>query len=211
MDSRVDILEALGLTASLEGKLDRERILNLYFTELRSGSTGVDVNTMHAMVKRSIGVMHAHWPQLTRGQCRQHLATHYPARSRSGLDEAIDIALRIWLMIDSRDDSVTGYPRRWGEDESVQDIVLDRFPWILQHENKNTMRFPRQFRAVDLERISGIVIQWTAFLDEHLWFNDDNRTLKIFNHKAWLIAVMNREPPCKDPDAHLLTSSKTSR
>ena len=98
------------------------------------------------------------------------------------------------MMIDSRDDSVTGYPRRWNESESLQDIVASQFPRISQYETQETMRFPRQFRAVDLERISGIFIQWTAFLDEHLRFNDDNRTLKIFNHKAWLLAVLNQDP-----------------
>ena len=202
MDDKADILEVLDLEVSLKTKDDREQLMRIYRSELTSGSAGKDIDRLHEVVKSSVSIVKGRWPDLIRRQCRQLLAKDFSEQSRTKLDEAIDIALRIWLIVDSRDDSVTGYPRRWNEQERIEDVVRSRFPHVSPLESQGVTRFPRQFRAVDLERISGIVIQWTTFLDEHLRFNDDNRTLKVFNNKAWLLAVMNQtssEKPAADP------------
>lgn len=53
------------------------------------------------------------------------------------------------------------------------------------------VKLPRLFNACNMERIAGIEICWTSNLIDHLKMRDDDTTVTIFYHAAFLKAQMN--------------------
>jgi hypothetical protein len=124
MESKSDILDVLGIV-SVDEHADGARIdcMWLYLSELKADALMKDTDRLHLIVKKYIETLQVSRPSVTRQQCLEQLKSMFTEQDRLQLGEAIDISLRIWSMIDVRDDSVTGYPRRWREEETIEEMV----------------------------------------------------------------------------------------
>ncbi|MCJ1397731.1 hypothetical protein MMC11_000927 [Xylographa trunciseda] len=128
-------------------------------------------------------------------------------RDEAFLDRSIDLALQVWLMLNSRDRANDTSPvTKWNETESLEDLVKDIFP---VGDESTDLRFNYRFTAVNIERNSGVKIVWTRYLSEHLSFDDeqDYRKLKIFPDKNWLndmldLAKLKTPPESNDIPKH---------
>ena len=102
--------------------------------------------------------------------------------------EAIDLAVRLWLLIDIGDMRhcfVPGQiPLRW-ESGLLKDLLHQEFnrPTIL---NPERVKLDPLFSARNLERLAGLKISWTSNLADHLRLMDDDTKVALFHHASAL-------------------------
>jgi hypothetical protein len=103
------------------------------------------------------------------------------------VDQAINIALCLWLSLDCVGQK-DGRPKNWPDADTIHRFALERsFDDPTEASiGDSVARFPPKFLAAHLKEISGINIESTWYLDQHLRFNDSTRTLKVFMDAAWL-------------------------
>jgi hypothetical protein len=103
------------------------------------------------------------------------------------VDQAINIAVCLWLSLDCVDQKY-GRPKSWPDADTIHHFVVKRSFDDPTEANlgDSIARFPPKFRAARLKDISGINIESTWYLDQHLRFNESTRTLKVFMDAAWL-------------------------
>lgn len=113
------------------------------------------------------------------------------------LNRKIDLALRLWLVLYIRKGfahatkSIT-----WDDNNSLQDFISSQFrkPKLISAlaEKMFDVVMPDNFIALNLRRYSGIEIEWTSSLNEHLNLNRENRKLKVFRLKYYLWMLRKR-------------------
>jgi hypothetical protein len=113
--------------------------------------------------------------------------------TKDDLDECIDLAIRIWLMLNVRKailDRAQTAALQWRDDESLDQFVKRLFPepainLILNIPN----RVEYEFNAINIQIYGRMKIRWTTSLEDHLRlrFEDHGRVLRVFPYKAWLI------------------------
>ena len=79
----------------------------------------------------------------------------------------------------------------WDDKSYLPTFVEDRFPRP-DVERKMNLLLGSDLMAVNLERMSGIQITWTCNLEEHLWYDRDRRSLKVYSLKQVLQDQMMR-------------------
>ena len=111
------------------------------------------------------------------------------------LNRLIDFALRLWLVLNIRDeDFAPGADSiQWNDNISLQDFVARQFPKprLMDAVDKNLF-VPDNFTVVKLCDFSGIKVDWTYSLDDHLDLDRDHRVLKVFPLKHYLQALRKR-------------------
>jgi len=106
------------------------------------------------------------------------------------LNGIIDLSLRLWLTLNIRDRkfSYATHSVQWDDHMPLQVFIRSLFPGPRMLEDSKDINFllPANFTAVKLRRYSGINIDWTTSLNEHLSWDRTHRTLKIYPLKAYL-------------------------
>jgi hypothetical protein len=190
-----------------------ERLKDLYrrciFTSLPNNARAADITArraeitaFHALVRNSITHIQTGWPTVTKAEVRETVLSAYNtnADAQNGafdgpdlgsVDTAVDTALCLWLSVDCVDKHHLG-ATLWLETETVEQFVLKRrFDVAAEADPRDHVKyFPQDFRAAFLKEISGIRIEQTYYLDQHLRFNEETRTVKIFMDVAWLKAMI---------------------
>jgi hypothetical protein len=97
------------------------------------------------------------------------------------VEEATSLGVQLWLMIRP----VEGLIR--AGDLLLREVVAKSFEKLamLDAGPQTCTRLTEDFNATNLRRKSGIAIQWTSYLDEHLEINRKKR-LKVFRHASLL-------------------------
>ena len=194
------IARALGLVAEKPAVV--ERLIILYQRSLShiSGSQGEerDFTDLHCCVLAAIQMTEHKWPNVTVGGVREGLA-EIPDLKAHFIDEAINIAICLWLGVDCVGQEY-GMPKEWPELDTIHHFVLKRrFDDPTGNDVGDPIaRFPPKFRAARLQDISGISIEPTYYLDRHLRFNEDTRTLKVFMDAIWLKSMCERFRAIRD-------------
>ncbi|KAL8918359.1 MAG: hypothetical protein Q9208_007378 [Pyrenodesmia sp. 3 TL-2023] len=122
---------------------------------------------------------------------RSVLKTRFPDRADGAINDAIDLALRLWLMLNVLDDRRNIYldqnpAIQWGEEDTLQSFIGGQFP---QSNSLQTHVLDHDFIAVNIVRFGGIEIKWSHSLHDHLSIEQKNgrRLLRIYPFKQWLI------------------------
>jgi hypothetical protein len=207
-----DLIDALLIQ---HGRLDNrfERLRDLYqrcvLTSLPNNARVTDdtarraqLTAFHELVRDSIRHLQSGWPTATKAEIRETVASanNTNADARSGainvpdlgsVNTAIDTALCLWLGLDCVNEHHLG-ATLWPATETVERFVLKRrFDVAVEADPRDDVKyFPQDFRAAYLEEISGIRIEQTYYLDQHLRFNEETRTVKIFMDIGWLKAMI---------------------
>ena len=108
---------------------------------------------------------------------------------------SIELALRLSLTINVQSADVTLGPTKsnvipiqWEDEISLDQLVRAQFsPSQYAAESSKEYRIDPGFNAPFLAGISGIRIEWTDNLAEHLRYNRNRRAVKVYEHKICLI------------------------
>jgi len=137
---------------------------------------------------------------------RKNLKEHFNCSRESNisfgtdinLNNSINLALRLWLTIDIREDVFApATPTiQWDDSSTLRDFIRQQFPGprfsSVSTEKDKVMILESDFTAVNLRRIGGINIDWTCHLNEHLSFDREQRKLKLYTLKTCLYDQRSR-------------------
>jgi hypothetical protein len=189
-----ELMEALGLTTSNPHGFKR---LNSLYRRCLMCVPGfqekqVDFSKLHNCILAAIQMIEHKWPKVN---CEDLRAGLMPRNVLDDdlTDRTINIAVCLWLGVDCVGPKHS-MRKNWPEVDSIHHFVLNRrFDDPTETSIGYTIfRFPPKFRAARLEDISGISIESTYYLDQHLRFNEDTRTLKVFMDAVWLQSMCKR-------------------
>jgi hypothetical protein len=102
------------------------------------------------------------------------------------LSNTIDLAVRLWLMINIGDFQkilMPGRPISWSQG-SLQNLITSIF--CEKNVLKERVKLEKLFNAHNLSRIAGIQIVWTSNLADHLRMQDDDTRVAVFHHVFFL-------------------------
>lgn len=126
-----------------------------------------------------------------RSNVRDALKPYFLNHSDIAINEAIDLALRLWLMLNVLDDRQSIHldqspAIQWGEHCNLQEFISAQFPRTSSLKNQT---LDHDFIAVNVVRYSGVEIKWSHSLHDHLSLErrNDRRFLKIYPFKQWLL------------------------
>jgi len=132
---------------------------------------------------------------LTRKEVRMKLSQMYPGGKDPGLDRSIDLAARLWLMINIREQRFQSLRPQtpcisWDEDLTLQRCIDRSFPGSRWKATAKESRLDPYFTPANMVRICGLEVQWTTSLENHLQLNRRHRVLQIFPYKRFLRTML---------------------
>ena len=152
--------------------------------------------------------------ELQRPELRQRLFLQFRSSNNVALNNAIDLAIRLWLMINTQESEFKGLRHeatsvQW-DDESTLIAFLDSlFPCPLWAANSLTSRLDPHFTAAFMQRICGLKIEWSTSLHDHLRLDRMRKALKVFPYKCHLEALINSYKNSNNKYAREMLSSYT--
>lgn len=112
------------------------------------------------------------------------LSTRFSECETDGVKNAIDLAISLWLMLNTASLGLRNFPGRsylvWRETESLSDFIERSLP--MTQPTTVSSRWPQSLNLYNLERIGGFEIVWTDHLADHLFFDEDLATIKMYHH-----------------------------
>ena len=113
------------------------------------------------------------------------------------LDDAINLAARIWLMIFVGEyRQIIGPAQRqlvWQENSCLKTVLEHEFS--PQVKVKDHVRLERLFTSRNMERIAGLEIIWTSNLADHLRLVDYDTRVVIFHQASFLKSAQSQYVP----------------
>lgn len=131
-----------------------------------------------------------------KNQLRKRLPSSKQAISEELICEVIDLAVRLWLMIDMGE-LLRGFvpgqnPLVW-EQGFLKDLLHERFNSHKVPQRVVRVKLERLFTARNLERIADLQIIWIRNISDHLKLMYDDSRIAIFHHAAFLKYHQNRK------------------
>lgn len=131
--------------------------------------------------------------QLQGGKKREEIKTNiaakfvnYERQVNGRISNAIDLSIRLWLMVHIGNGGVTGQTAIAWEGGCLEDVLEEHF----RHQQvlTDSVKLEKVFNALNLERIAGVIIQWTPNLVDHLRLKEDGRkpVLNVFHYASFL-------------------------
>lgn len=132
-------------------------------------------------------------PTMTREHLQDYLCTKYQLDSRTDdnqpLCDIIDLAVRLWLMIDVgkiQHGFVPGQKPLLWKSGPLKDLIQERFGSAEVPSRVVRVKLDRLFTARNLERIAGLQIIWTDNISDHLRLMVDDTRIAIYHHVSFL-------------------------
>jgi hypothetical protein len=206
-DTSEQMAEALGFASPTSAAYERPESLYRRCISYVLGfqDEEIDRNVLHKCVLAAIPIIRHKWPNVTVTDVRRELEDSLQLEV-DVIDQAINVAVCLWLSLDCVGQK-DGRPKSWPQADTIYDFALKRsFDDPTEASIGDSIaRFPPKFLAARLKDISGINIESTWYLDQHLRFNETTRTLKVFMDAAWLQFMCktlreNRNSPQQEPE-----------
>jgi hypothetical protein len=127
---------------------------------------------------------------LCRPDLRALLRLHFPNGDDIGINRSIDFALRVWLTMNVREecyrmDTPQTPTLQWDDESTLVDFIAQNFPEATT--TASSLQLDHTFTAANINRLSGIDIEWTPCLADHLRFDKRRRSLRIYPFKQVLL------------------------
>lgn len=109
-----------------------------------------------------------------------------PTYSEESINVLISLAARLWTMScigEIRQCLTLGQTLTW-QQNSLSQLLSSRF--APNPASKEDVVLLKSFHALSCEKVAGIKICWTSNILDHLKMTDDDRTVHIFHHTAFL-------------------------
>lgn len=113
------------------------------------------------------------------------------------IDRVVDLTIRLWLMVQVRDDSLSmrlftpqQFSARWDESDSLDKFLAGQFPLSTTKLDLRQSRLEMTFTIAYMVRTCRLQVKWTDDLANHLRLDRgmEAKILFIFPHKAFLVA-----------------------
>lgn len=117
---------------------------------------------------------------------RKEIKAILPAYDDEIIDTLISLSARLWTMCcigEIKQCLTLGQTLTW-QDGSLPQLLASRFSTCLAV--KEDVVLPKSFNAMSCEKVAGIRIRWTSNLLDHLKMTDEDQTVHIFHHAAFL-------------------------
>ncbi|KAF7511175.1 hypothetical protein GJ744_005072 [Endocarpon pusillum] len=142
-----------------------------------------DLNTVMRLIQQS--------PNLSRPEIRRELSNTFATATVTGLNSSINLALRLWLMMNFQDTRFETLRHQascieWNESSTLHARVAELFPKARWDVSAATSRLTPHFTAVFLTQVCGLQIGWTTSICDHLRLDRYSGTLMIFPYKSHL-------------------------
>lgn len=131
-----------------------------------------------------------------RPQLRSLLRSRFRSSDDLGLDRSINLAIRLWLMINTQEPEFGGIRHgatcvQWDDETTLRAFFQRLFPKTRWQITSRSSRLGPHFTAAFMERVCGLKIEWTTSLQDHLWLDRPRKALKIFPFKCHLQAMID--------------------
>ena len=144
----------------------------------------------HSDLLRVLRVLQAN-ASSTKGTIRRELGAELAVDAEDKLDRTLELALRLWLMINVRDETRRLHTLRtpvvvWKDDWNLNSLLKETFPisdWALGAKES---RLHPTFTVVFMVEICGVYLEWTDCLADHLRLDLGTKILKVFPYKEFL-------------------------
>jgi hypothetical protein len=108
------------------------------------------------------------------------------------LNRSIDFALRSWLTMNVREECFSLHTPRtptmeWDDAASLAEFVGRNFPDASPAASTTSLQFDHAFTVASMNRLSGIEVEWTPCLADHLRFDKRRRIVRIYPFKQILL------------------------
>lgn len=131
-----------------------------------------------------------------RSVVRAHIRPSLANEDDISLDRIVDLTVRLWLMINVRDDGLSmslwrpQQSARWDESDSLDTFLAHQFPISTTKLDLKQSRLEMTFTVAYMVRTCKLQVKWTDDLVNHLRLDrkPGSKELFIFPHKAFLVA-----------------------
>ncbi len=152
--------------------------------------TYTDLNTVMRLIQQS--------PHLSCPELRRELSNRFATATVAGLNSSINLALRLWLMMNFQETRFETLRHQatcieWNETSTLQACVAELFPKARWHVSAAMSRLGPHFTAVFLTQVCGLKIEWTTSICDHLRLDRYSGTLRIFPYKSHLIRLLTSD------------------
>ena len=182
-----------------------QNFLENYSRELRQLTIGVDpvlrpikclATKTHDDIFYVCSVLSAK-RSMPRHKVRECLKSRFPGPLNDNLsiDRSIDLSVRLWLMLNVRDEELSVVTPQtptlhWIDDISLEQFISAQFPPSVTELTMRESRLDPSFTVANLVRICGLQIQWTTSLEDHLRLDRRRNILSVFSFKDFLAGRM---------------------
>jgi hypothetical protein len=133
---------------------------------------------------------------LPKRRVREMLRGRFPEAGSVGIDRTMDLTVRLWLMLNVRDEDMTvrmlqSPPITWDDRYSLRQIASLTFPASTYHLDSTQCRISPSFTAANMVRLCRLELRWTDNLDDHLRLDRRRKILWVFPHKEVLLHHAN--------------------
>ncbi|KAK5327538.1 hypothetical protein LTR93_002922 [Exophiala xenobiotica] len=133
------------------------------------------------------------------------------------LNRTIDITVRLWMMLNTREESFQTCGRGkkrpcllWPDQEPFNNFVHGLFPTSDQELTPSAARLKPQFTVANMFYICSLKVKWTESLEDHLRLDRDSRTLWVFSDEEFLHAHLRISAFDSTPTKSALPSSPSN-
>lgn len=114
------------------------------------------------------------------------------------VNNSIGVFLRLWLTIRIQDSNFSPAAKtiQWDDTIKIQEFIVGNFPEPRSQSSEAGISLESNFTAVNLYRLCGIQVSWTHQLEDHLQYDIENRTVRVYplsqclqDHLDWYVAA----------------------
>jgi hypothetical protein len=124
------------------------------------------------------------------------------------LNRTMDIAIRRWLMINTREEKFKGLGSggscvTWNDGLTLEECIESLFPVATWTPTPREGRLSPYFTAANMVNICGLEIKWTTYLENHLYLNRKDKILWVFPFKCCLQAFISDKGSQEPADGYV--------
>ncbi|KAL8653592.1 MAG: hypothetical protein Q9226_003786 [Calogaya cf. arnoldii] len=127
---------------------------------------------------------------------RQLLSSRLPSENVTALDRSINLAIRLWLMVNTQEPMFEGLRHEanfveWDDESTLRDYFQSLFPCARWQVTAQSSRLGPHFTAAFMRDVCGLKVEWTTSLHDHLRLDRRRKALRIFPYKCHLQALID--------------------
>lgn len=149
-----------------------------------------------------------------RSTVRQLLLSRLPSENTMALDRSINLAIRLWLMVNTQEAKFEGLRHEanaveWDDQSTLRGFLQSLFPCARWQVTAQSSRLGPHFTVAFMQDVCGLTIEWTTSLHDHLRLDRRRKALRIFPYKCHLQALIDSHHTSVDRERYVPKSSKT--
>ena len=178
--------------------------LEFYRKEIEALDFGVVPSGRVAIIQSNddiiylVGVLHTNQDS-TRLEIRQLLNGHgcrFASISDHGVNLAIDLSLRLWLMVNVRSPEskspTSTYSIEWDDLTTLRNFIAKQFPRRKMDLEPKHSRLSHMFTVSFMVKVCGLKVEFTSRLEHHLRLVRRHKTLLVYPFKSCLTGHQGR-------------------